>query len=703
MQSKKSSDPLQIIASCGIQLHHNLSCSVEVKSEAMKRIILVISSAVLLLLGAQKYLSASQSKIKDDLVYTASAVDDVEQLSINIDRSLQDDNDQRQRNRNQNRDRDRNRNPDRDRDRNRQQNRNRNSDVCTPFGSSCDPNQSSCCQGGCSVSTQQCFCQANGGSCFNHGGRDSFCCSNRCGDDGKCSCIAEGQSCAVGDDFCCEGLTCDDSGMCVQGPTAQPTPPPTPLPTQQPSREPTDHPTPAPSPKPTPEPTYTCRGIGGMCYGFDELCCSGTCGDDWKCENRCEPLGFNCYGIHEFCCSGLCGEDGTCIKMTKPPSKSPTLMPTSSPSESPSSSPSSPVPSTSPTPMPSNHPTWPPTWPPSYVPTNPPTVSFPPSMYPSFAPSMNPTKSVSTYRQELAESGHSFMAKSTNGCDSGLYKVKVEILTDKYGGDTAWSMTDSSGKVIYKVEENTYDPHSLEVVEMCLEAEKHIFEITDSWGDGVCCQKGDGYIKMFLDDREILHITQQFEKKTLTINVGYNPTLKMTQRDFQYLEAHNRRRRVFHRGYNTTYVPLIWSNALADSSRVWAETSLVNCSVPGVKHDKANKFGENLAKNTGGRHGWGQLYHPENIVGRWIDREVGLPYPANLHLTAALWRGSRYVGCGESVKNMGIYGKCRVQVCRYARTANCDINRYKEGERWLIPMLDDTSKCEPDCAPEGCY
>ena len=301
-----------------------------------------------------------------------------------------------------------------------------------------------------------------------------------------------------------------------------------------------------------------------------------------------------------------------------------------------------------------------------------------------------------------------FEPRTTNGCKDGKYKIKVEIMTDKFGGDTAWSLIeDSSGDVIYSVPENSYDKYSLEAVEICVKGGEHTFKISDDYGDGVCCQQGDGYIKVHLEEREILHITQQFKTLSLKINVGYDPTLKMTQRDFLYLEAHNRRREIWHEGYNKDYEPLIWSNELAEASRLWAEESLVNCSLAGIEHDKKNPYGENLAENKGEKTTWGQLYPPDLIVGRWIDREVGLPYPSNAHLTAALWRGSKYVGCGEAEKDWGReggFGKCRVQVCRYARTCNCGMTAYKKpGEDWLIPMLADTSKCGPDCPPEGCF
>jgi hypothetical protein len=64
-------------------------------------------------------------------------------------------------------------------------------------------------------------------------------------------------------------------------------------------------------------------------------------------------------------------------------------------------------------------------------------------------------------------------------------------------------------------------------------------------------------------------------------------------------------------------------------------------------------------------------------------------YPANAHLTQALWRATRYLGCGDAVKNLDDGAVCRVQVCRYVRTGNCSMGSYNphEGTNWLIPML----------------
>ena len=106
----------------------------------------------------------------------------------------------------------------------------------------------------------------------------------------------------------------------------------------------------------------------------------------------------------------------------------------------------------------------------------------------------------------------------------------------------------------------------------------------------------------------------------------------MTSRDFEFLEAHNTRRKEWHERYNHTYVPLRYSPSLAKDSQDWANELLYACGVVGIEHEDFNPYGENLAKNVGA-NGWGQLYAADAIVGRWVEFEVGLPYPSNGHLT----------------------------------------------------------------------
>ena len=74
------------------------------------------------------------------------------------------------------------------------------------------------------------------------------------------------------------------------------------------------------------------------------------------------------------------------------------------------------------------------------------------------------------------------------------------------------------------------------------------------------------------------------------------------------------------------------------------------------------------------------------------------------HMTQVLWRASTHVGCSEASKPRNGGGTCRIQVCRYARPGNCNMNAYKSSNRnwWKTPVMMDTSGCSPNCPPDGC-
>jgi len=170
---------------------------------------------------------------------------------------------------------------------------------------------------------------------------------------------------------------------------------------------------------------------------------------------------------------------------------------------------------------------------------------------------------------------------------------------------------------------------------MCLQSGDYNFTISDEYGDGICCAYGSGFVKISIDDRMVLHFQSFGRSVSEILKIGFNPRPYMTRRHKQYLKEHNKRRKSWHKTNNVTYVPLTWSPELAEESRVYAVKLLEACNTRGILHEPGVKFGENLAKNKG-RNGWSQLYPVSKIVGRWVEREIGITYPGNGHLTQAL-------------------------------------------------------------------
>lgn len=130
-------------------------------------------------------------------------------------------------------------------------------------------------------------------------------------------------------------------------------------------------------------------------------------------------------------------------------------------------------------------------------------------------------------------------------------------------------------------------------------------------------------------------------KELLTLTdgeLGEEELLGMTaSRDSYWLYAHNKRRKVWHEHYGKRYVPLKWSNNLKTQAQRFANHL---ASTNKFYHDRnRGRAGENLASNSGSS----RRPTAESVVYRWVEAEMGKSPPANGHLTAALWRASKYL------------------------------------------------------------
>merc|ERR1712032_353415 len=81
----------------------------------------------------------------------------------------------------------------------------------------------------------------------------------------------------------------------------------------------------------------------------------------------------------------------------------------------------------------------------------------------------------------------------------GGVEIKVSVKTDKYPSETSWALTDiSSGDQIaagsgYTEEGKHYSTTKAVPAVSCFQ-----FNILDSYGDGVCCEQGDGYYEVYI-------------------------------------------------------------------------------------------------------------------------------------------------------------------------------------------------------------
>jgi len=80
----------------------------------------------------------------------------------------------------------------------------------------------------------------------------------------------------------------------------------------------------------------------------------------------------------------------------------------------------------------------------------------------------------------------------------------IDLTTDRYPSETEWTVKDSDGIIIDQ--NSNLDPDSTYSSIVCLsdQDECYTFEITDSFGDGICCTHGDGAITVTFDGTVIM-------------------------------------------------------------------------------------------------------------------------------------------------------------------------------------------------------
>ncbi len=243
--------------------------------------------------------------------------------------------------------------------------------------------------------------------------------------------------------------------------------------------------------------------------------------------------------------------------------------------------------------------------------------SIPVETIPTQQPSESLTSSSSAQGSnnlDLVSSGKDSSATATQSC------LSIGLQTDKHGEETSWTLhlvneqTDEVVELIASVDENTYEPNEKDLIEFYLDPGKYRFTLKDAYGDGFCCSNGSaGSYVISLDGHELINGGYYRFEQSYDILVGHDPELTMSERDLEWVEAHNIRRKDWHERYGETYVPLVWSVELAKAALNWAQVLVQKCDTE-VWHETSVSEGENLAQNIGSSgSSYGQIYPPENV------------------------------------------------------------------------------------------
>ena len=101
-------------------------------------------------------------------------------------------------------------------------------------------------------------------------------------------------------------------------------------------------------------------------------------------------------------------------------------------------------------------------------------------------------------------------------------QVTLELYTDDYAEETSWEFREIGGAVLYSGSYNESDDNTIFIETFDVAPDNcYEFEIFDSYGDGICCEFGDGFYNLSSDNGEVIINGGEFENLELTeISIG---------------------------------------------------------------------------------------------------------------------------------------------------------------------------------------
>lgn len=98
----------------------------------------------------------------------------------------------------------------------------------------------------------------------------------------------------------------------------------------------------------------------------------------------------------------------------------------------------------------------------------------------------------------------------STGCEEHEFFFEFEVMTDKWSNETYWQLRDSAHMIVAERPSSSYPrPNSLYTESQCLVKGCYTFYMYDTWGDGFCCDYGQGNVEAFVDGKSIFNITDR--------------------------------------------------------------------------------------------------------------------------------------------------------------------------------------------------
>merc|ERR1712071_570719 len=124
----------------------------------------------------------------------------------------------------------------------------------------------------------------------------------------------------------------------------------------------------------------------------------------------------------------------------------------------------------------------------------------------------------------------------TISCNAGESYFQMVLKTDNYVPESAWTLKNSNGNTVLSKPASYYSQSHKEYVDdYCVADGTYTYTITDTYGDGICCNYGTGYYKIFGNGVELAQGGEftQTDSRTVTFTSSGTDNCKSGESHFQ--------------------------------------------------------------------------------------------------------------------------------------------------------------------------
>lgn len=226
-----------------------------------------------------------------------------------------------------------------------------------------------------------------------------------------------------------------------------------------------------------------------------------------------------------------------------------------------------------------------------------------------------------------------------DGGDADTNLVKVVIRFDDFPTETGWEILDENNVVVAKIDSYNKDYIGQITTEnVYLPNGNYTFKIKDSYGDGICCEYGNGVTNLIANEDEVISIINSFEyNSSVDFTLPYQEIecAEIVFEDFEILSYAGGQDRGYYELNSGENTLSIFNNAWKKidypytvTEDTWVEfefKSDVQGQIHGIAFDNNNNLSSTYTFRVWGTQSWGIPFETDKYIqGQWIKYKINV-------------------------------------------------------------------------------